>query len=84
MTEKNAKHEAPAQADGVGQTDKLEPEAQQLQDAEDKVVEQGYRGVGPDPTPNGHYTVDGVTSGKPTPETHPEQAAKAGSRKFTG
>jgi hypothetical protein len=29
----------------------------------------GYRGVKVDPTPNENYTVKGVTSGKPTPET---------------
>jgi len=41
-------------------------EMQQLTDeAEDK----GYIGVKADPTPDSHYTVDGVTSGKPTPES---------------
>lgn len=30
---------------------------------------QGYRGFVTDPTPNDHYTVKGVTAGKPTPET---------------
>ena len=33
---------------------------------------QGYRGTVPDPTPNENYTVSGVTSGKPTPETDRE------------
>lgn len=41
--------------------------------------EQGYRGVKADPTPNHHYTVDGVTSGKPTPETDEKAAEKAAS-----
>lgn len=36
-----------------------------LQEEQDK----GYRGNKIDPTPNSHYTVAGVTSGKPTPET---------------
>lgn len=31
--------------------------------------EQGFRGVEADETPNENYTVAGVTSGKPTPET---------------
>jgi hypothetical protein len=82
MAEKTARHEA--QPDGVGAEDKLEPEAQALQDAENQVTAQGYRGTVPDPTPNHHYTVAGVTDGKPTPETDPDLAAKAGSRKFTG
>lgn len=30
---------------------------------------QGFRGVEVDPTPNENYTVAGVTSGAPTPET---------------
>lgn len=34
--------------------------------AEQKV---GYRGIEVDPTPNENYTVAGVTSGAPTPET---------------
>jgi hypothetical protein len=32
-------------------------------------TEQGYFGAVPDPTPNENYTVAGVTSGAPTPET---------------
>lgn len=36
----------------------------------------GYRGETPDPTPNENYTVKGVTSGAPTPETDPELRAK--------
>lgn len=30
-----------------------------------------------DPTPNENYTLQGVTSGKPTPETDPELRAEA-------
>jgi hypothetical protein len=37
---------------------------------------QGFRGTGVDSTPNEHYTVAGVTSGKPTPETDHAQAKK--------
>lgn len=43
----------------------------------DEVDEKGYFGVSADPTPDAHYTVDGVTSGKPTPETDSGSAAKA-------
>lgn len=50
-----------------------EAEVQHNKDVED---EQGFRGVKVDPTPNSHYTVDGVTSGKPTPETDLDHAAK--------
>lgn len=42
-------------------------------DGSAKVQEQGFIGVTADPTPNENYTVAGVTSGKPTPET--DQAA---------
>lgn len=35
----------------------------------DEAEEKGYFGETPDDTPNSHYTLDGVTSGKPTPET---------------
>jgi hypothetical protein len=50
-------------------------------DAAAKAVEQelaqGYRGVKADPTPNENYTVAGVTSGAPTPETDRDQAKQA-------
>lgn len=35
----------------------------------DEASEKGYFGTTPDKTPNENYTLDGVTSGKPTPET---------------
>lgn len=40
----------------------------------DRETEQGFRGVEVDTTPNENYTLQGVTSGKPTPETDPQQA----------
>jgi hypothetical protein len=43
---------------------------------------QGFRGIEVDPTPNENYTVAGVTSGKPTPETDAGLAADV--RKDTG
>jgi hypothetical protein len=41
----------------------------QVQAAFDEANEKGYFGETPDETPNSHYTLQGVTSGKPTPET---------------
>ena len=35
----------------------------------DEAEEKGYFGTTPDDTPNENYTLQGVTSGKPTPET---------------
>lgn len=58
--------------------DETEKAADQVQEAVDKETEQGFRGVEVDPTPNENYTLQGVTSGKPTPETDPKQAEKAG------
>lgn len=43
--------------------------ADQVQQAFDEANEQGYFGSAPDETPNENYTLKGVTSGKPTPET---------------
>ncbi len=39
--------------------------------------EKGFLGEKVDPTPNEAYTVAGVTSGAPTPETDDKAAAKA-------
>lgn len=47
-----------------------------------KESEQGFRGVEVDPTPNENYTVAGVTSGAPTPETDVDAATEA--RNTTG
>jgi hypothetical protein len=38
-------------------------------DVIEKEQAKGYRGVEADPTPDEHYTVQGVLAGKPTPET---------------
>lgn len=35
----------------------------------DEANDKGYFGTTPDETPNENYTLQGVTSGKPTPET---------------
>lgn len=54
-----------------------EASAKQVQEAVDKETDQGFSGVEVDPTPNENYTLKGVTSGKPTPETDPKAAEKA-------
>lgn len=48
--------------------------AQAIQKATDEAEEQGYFGIAVDPTPNENYTLKGVTSGAPTPESDPEYA----------
>ena len=58
--------------------DDTDKAADQVQTAVDQETEQGYRGLEVDPTPNENYTVAGVTSDKPTPETDPKAAEKAG------
>lgn len=40
-------------------------------------TEASFFGLAVDPTPNENYTVAGVASGKPTPETDEKAAAKA-------
>lgn len=50
---------------------------EQVAEAVDKETEQGFRGVKVDPTDNFAYTVAGVTSGAPTPETDEKAAAAA-------
>lgn len=57
---------------------KAEQGNEAVQSATDKELEQGYRGEqAVDPTPNENYTVAGVTSGAPTPETDHEAALTA-------
>lgn len=46
-----------------------EAAVEKVQDAADKINEQGFIGEKVDETPNENYTIAGVTSGKPTPET---------------
>lgn len=53
-----------------------------VQEAVDEETEQGFRGVEVDPTPNENYTIAGVTSGAPTPETDEGAADEVKSRKF--
>jgi hypothetical protein len=62
---------------------KAEKTAQVVQEIVDKETEQGFRGVKIDPTDSNAYTVAGVISGAPTPETDHEQALKASSSGLT-
>jgi hypothetical protein len=55
--------------------------AGQVQEAFDEAESKGYFGKKVDPTPNENYTVAGVTSGAPTPETDPD-AHEAARKKF--
>lgn len=41
----------------------------EVQAVVDEAEKKGYFGTSPDDTPRENYTVAGVTSGKPTPET---------------
>jgi hypothetical protein len=50
--------------------------ASEVQAKVDAENAQGFRGKRVDPTPLENYTLEGVTSGKPTPETD-EKAADA-------
>lgn len=43
--------------------------AAEVQEKFDEANEKGYFGEVPDETPNENYTLKGVTSGAPTPET---------------
>lgn len=54
----------------------------EVQSRMDEFTEQGFRGVKVDPTPNENYTVAGVTSGAPTPET--DVAAEQEAREASG
>lgn len=51
--------------------------AAEVQANVDKAEEQGFQGEAVDPTPRENYTLQGVVSGAPTPETDKDAAAKA-------
>lgn len=58
-------------------TGKKDGGSAEVQKKSDKETDQGFAGVEVDPTPNENYTVKGVTSGAPTPETDAAAAKKA-------
>lgn len=72
---------APKPAD---ETPKVEAAAQAAADVMEDITDAGHFGESTDPTPNENYTVGGVTSGKPTPETDPDAARDVGSTRFEG
>lgn len=72
--EQDADAVAAAKADAEAADSETAAQAQQAMDVE---TEQGFRGVEVDPTPNENYTVAGVTSGAPTPETDADAAEEA-------
>ena len=55
------KKSEPAASDDAGQAE--------VEATFDEANEKGYFGETPDKTPNENYTLQGVASGKPTPET---------------
>lgn len=63
----------------MAEKDKAPAPDAEVQKTVDAETEQGFRGIEVDPTPNENYTVGGVTSGKPTPET--DDAAAEAARK---
>jgi hypothetical protein len=58
-------------------TKKDDSGASEVQAKVDAENEQGFSGTRVDPTPLENYTLQGVTSGKPTPETDEKAADKA-------
>lgn len=68
---------SPAGRRGKAAAEKSDDSGQQVQDNIKQEVQQGFRGVEVDPTPNENYTVRGVTSGAPTPETDDDAAEEA-------
>lgn len=78
--EQDASKQAPVEQVGLEKGKDLGGD--EVQQRVDREMAQGYSGINADPTPDENYTVAGVTSGAPTPETDPDAAAKAGSSKF--
>jgi hypothetical protein len=67
----------PVWNDGVGQEDeKVNPAQDELQERVDDAEAKGYLGAEADKTPDEHYTVQGVTAGKPTPENPTGQTGR--------
>ncbi len=62
-----------AKADAIA----ADTSAAEVQAKADEDQARGFRGVEVDPTPNENYTIAGVTSGAPTPETDDDAAETA-------
>lgn len=76
LTNKDHPENVPAGKQAKADAQAADPSLAEVQKQTDKEAEQGFRGVETDPTPNENYTLAGVTSGKPTPETDKDQARK--------
>ena len=57
--------------------DEFDSGAADVKEKVDAEQAQGFVGTRVDPTPLEHYTVSGVTAGKPTPETDADALAEA-------
>jgi hypothetical protein len=62
-----------ARADAIA----ADTSAADVQKQVDEDEARGFRGIEVDPTPNENYTIAGVTSGAPTPETDDDAAETA-------
>lgn len=81
----NSKQKSDTTSNTTKQTDTAkgtQSTATQPQEIIDREASQGFRGSEVDSTPNENYTVAGVTSGAPTPETDVESAKQV--RQETG
>jgi hypothetical protein len=73
-----SKNDQPATTDPAAKGDtSVDASVAEVQANVDEITEQGYQGTRTDPTPLENYTVEGVISGAPTPETDADAAAKA-------
>jgi hypothetical protein len=72
-----APDQAAAPQDGEQPTDAVTEEVQAKVDEE---TEKGFRGTEVDPVDNRNYTVEGVTSGAPTPESDADLARQVRSQ----
>lgn len=74
MPKQEAKSNTAKGSTTSSKTDAPEQSLTDIQAKADQETAQGFRGAEVDPTPNENYTVAGVTSGAPTPETDVDAA----------
>lgn len=73
---KERKSDAETQTASTKKSSSRDGGASELQETFDRAQEQGFFGTEVDPTPNENYTLQGVTGGKPTPETDAKLAGE--------
>lgn len=61
----------------MAENKKSDVDTSSVEKAVNEAADKGYLGVATDPTPRENYSVAGVTSGAPTPETDDKAAAAA-------